>query len=189
VLVPFIQTQRATTTTEAPPEPTEQLLADIRVEVEAWLGGAGIEYQIDDIRLDGSLVRIDAAGLGDPPPIDDLVPRLAAVDDTLVPGLSWARLTTITETTSPSPLELIREELRGEAETWATERDLLLRSFDYDGTRVEIDVTGPVEPDIGRIEAILRDRSGIPSLPVSIYFTQRYRVTTTVQPPPTTVLQ
>ena len=31
------------------------------------------------------------------------------IDDTLVPGLSWARLTTFTEPTPPSPLELTEE--------------------------------------------------------------------------------
>lgn len=179
VLVPYIQTQRATTTTQPPPEPTEQLLAEIRIEVLAWLDESGVDYQLDDIRLDGSLVRIDAAGTGDPPPIDALVPRLAAIDPTLTPGLSWSRLETFTETTPPSPLELTREELRGEVETWSVERGLILEHFDYDGQRVEIDVTGPVEPDIARLEAVLRELAGEETLPVVVYFTERVRVTTT----------
>ena len=179
VLTPFIKTQRATTTTEPPPEPTEQLLVEIRVVVESWLDSAGIDYQIDDIRLDGSLVRIDAAGVGDPPSLDTLVPPLAAIDDTLVPGLSWSRLTTFTETTPPSPLEVTRVALGEEVERWALERGLLLRSFDYDGVRVEIDVTGPLEPEILGIEEALRAIAGDDELPVQVFFTERYRVTTT----------
>lgn len=189
VLVAYLQTQRATTTTEAPPEPTEQLLADIRVEVAAWLDTGGIDYQIDDIRLEGSLVRIDATGTGDPPPIETLLPRLATIDDTLAPGLGWTKLETITETTPPSPIELTREELRGDVERWAEDQDLELRFFDYDGERVEIDVAGPTEPDIAAILATLRADSGIPDLPVDVFFTQRYRVTTTTAPPPTTLLE
>lgn len=189
VLVAYLQTQRATTTTEAPPEPTEQLLAEIRVEVAAWLDTAGIDYQIDDIKLEGSLVRIDATGTGDPPPIDTLVPRLAAIDDTLSPGLGWTRLATITETTAPTPLELTRDALQVEVEAWAESEDLVLRAFDYDGERVTVDVTGPDEPAIRRLLAILRAESGIANLPVDVFFTQRYRVTTTLAPPPTTLLE
>ncbi len=189
VLVAYLQTQRATTTTEAPPEPTEQLLAEIRVEVEAWLDTAGIDYQIDDIQLEGSLVRIDATGTGDPPAIDTLVPRLATIDGGLSPGLGWTRLATITETTAPTPLELTRDALRVEVESWAESEDLELRAFDYDGERVTVDVTGPEEPAIRRLLADLRGQSGIANLPIDVYFTQRYRVTTTIAPPPTTVLE
>lgn len=189
VSVAYLQTQRATTTTEAPPEPTEQLLVQIRVEVAAWLDTGGIEYQIDDIRLEGSLVRIDATGTGEPPPIETLVPRLAAIDDTLSPGLGWTRLETITETTLPSPIELIREELRDDVEIWAQDENLVLQFFDYDGERVEIGVTGPVEPDIATILAVLRADSGIADLEVNVFFTPRYLVTTTTAPPPTTLLE
>ncbi len=188
VLVPYIQTQRATTTTIPPPEPTEQLLAEIRIEVLAWLDETGLDYQLDDIRLDDSLVRIDAAGTGDAPDIDGLVPRLAAIDDTLVPGLTWAELETITATTQPTPLELAREELRVEVEAWVADEDLILRGFEYDGQRVEIDVTGPTEPDIVRLQVALRNQSGVEDLPIDVFFTPRYLVTTTAPPEPSPLL-
>lgn len=182
VRVPYIQTQQATTTTQPPPEPTEQLLAEIRLAVVAWLDETGIDYQLDDIRLDGSLVRIDAAGTGAPPAINDLGPRLAEIDDSLVPGLTWATLATITETTLPTPLELTREELRTVVDEWAVTRNLDLRSFDYDGAQVLIDVTGPVEPDINRLQIDLRAVADNVELPVEVFFTERYRVTTTTAP-------
>jgi uncharacterized hydrophobic protein (TIGR00271 family) len=188
VVVPFIQTQRATTTTQPPPEPTEQLLAEIRVQVIEWLDESGVDYQLDDIRLDGSLVRIDAAGTGDAPAIAGLVPRLAAIDETLSPGLSWVRLETFTETTLPSPLELTREELRAAVAVWAEAEGVELRGFDYDGERAEIDVTGPVAPDIVRLEVALRDLAGNGTLPVDVYFTERYLVTTTTPPEPSPLI-
>ena len=188
VLVPFIQTQRATTTTLPPPEPSEQLLAEIRVEVLIWLEAAGVDYQLDDIRLDGSLVRIDAAGTGDAPAIADLVPRLASIDPSLTPGLSWSQLATFTETTPPSPIELTREAIRGEIEAWAADRRLVLRDFGYDGDRVEIDVLGETEPDIVRLLMTLRDLTGDPDLPVDVYFTGRNLVTTTAPPAPSPLL-
>ncbi len=189
VLVPFIQTQRATTTTEAPPEPTEQLLAQIRVEVLAWLDESGLDFQLDDIQLDGSLVRIDAAGTGGAPDIDSLVPRLAAIDDTLVPGLIWSELETITATTQPTPLELTREELRAEVQVWAADEGLILDGFDYDGERVEVGVIGPAEPDIVRLQVALRTLADAPEMPVDVFFTPRYLVTTTAPPEPSPLLE
>ena len=180
VPVQWVRSRQVTTTTLPPPEPTAELLKQIRVEVEAWLDGAGIEYQIDDIRLDGNLVRIDAAGIGDPPPIDGLVPRLAALDPSLVPGLNWATLATFTETTAPTPLELTREELRAEVDAWAEFRELVVETFDYDGERVSIVATGAREPDIERLTLTLQRIAQNVDLPVEVYFTERHRVTTTV---------
>lgn len=180
-LVQWFRTEEATTTTIAPPEPTEQLLAEIRIEVEAWLDGGGIDYQIDDISLDGSLVRIDAAGTGEPPAISDLLPRLRALDPSLTPGLNWATLTVFTETTVPSQTDLALQDMQTIVELWAEPRSLIVRNVEYDGERVEVDVVGPTEPDIARLELELRDVVGT-EIPVAVYFTQRLQVTTTTQP-------
>lgn len=185
VRVPFIQTQRATTTTEPPPEPTEQLLVEIRAAVTAWLDESGIRYQIDDIQLDGAQVRIDATGTTDAPLLDGLIPRLAAIDESLVPGLAWTRLATFTATTAPTPLELTRRELQAEVDAWARERGLEVSDVTFDGQLVEIDVIGPVEPTIERLEATLREVAGDEGLVLAVYFTERYRVTTTTTPPTT----
>ncbi|MGI9598156.1 MAG: DUF389 domain-containing protein, partial [Acidimicrobiales bacterium] len=180
VPVQWIRIQQATTTTVPPPEPTEQLLAMIRLEVEAWLDESGLDYQIDDVILDGSLVRIDAAGTGEPPDIDTLLPRLAAIDATLSPGLNWATLETITETTVPSPIELTTENMRLLIDQWAADRGLVVLGFSYDGERVEIDVAGSREPDIARLELELR-RAAEANIPVRVFFTERQLVTTTTQ--------
>ncbi len=181
VPVQWIRTQRATTTTEAPPEPTAQLLAEVRVEVEAWLDASGVPYQIDDIALNGTLVRIDAAGTEEPPAIDELLPRLAAIDETLVPALNWVKLETITEEPAPSPLELVTDDMRSIVDEWAAERSLSVSSFDYDGERVEIDVSGASEPDFGSLERALREASDS-EVVVRVYFTERQLVTTTLPP-------
>lgn len=177
--VSWLRSQRATTTTLPPPEPTEQLLADIRVRVEEWLDAGGISYQIDNILLDGNLVRIDAAGTGAPPTIDDLLPRLAEVDPSLQPGLNWATLETITEETIPSPLELTTDQMRLVVDQWADERLLIVRSFSYDGDRAELEVAGSREPDLVRLEEGLAEVTGA-EVPLSVYFTERFLVTTTV---------
>ncbi len=179
VPVQWIRTEAATTTTQPPPEPTEQLLAEIRLAVEAWLDEGGLDYQIDDIILDGSLVRIDAAGTGEPPDIDLLVPRLAEIDSSLSLGLNWAKLATITEETAPSPIELTGQAMRVVIDQWAAERNVVVRSFDYDGERVELDVSGSRQPDIARLELELR-RIGGSDIAIGVFFTERQLVTTTV---------
>ena len=179
VLVQWFRTEQATTTTLPPPEPTEQLLAQIRVEVDAWLSSGDIEYQIDDISLEGSRVRIDAAGTGEPPSISELVPRLTALDETLEPGLTWATLATFTETTLPSQTELALLDMQGIVDEWAEQRGLVVRGVAYDGQRVEVDVLGPVEPDIARLELELQAVADN-EIPVAVYFTQRLQVTTTI---------
>ena len=181
VLVQLFRTEEATTTTLAPPEPTEQLLAEIRVEVEAWLATGDIEYQIDNITLNDSLVRIDATGTGDPPEINDLVARLTELNETLSPGLNWSTLETFTETTLPSQDELDLIDMRTAVDVWASQRNLVVRSVDYDGETVEVDVLGPVEPDIARLELELRQVIG-EDVPVLVFFTQRLQVTTTTRP-------
>ncbi|MEM7325311.1 MAG: TIGR00341 family protein [Actinomycetota bacterium] len=185
VAVQWLRSQRPTTTTLPPPEPTEQLLAEIRVVVEEWLAAGTVSYQIDNILLDGSLVRIDAAGTGAPPTIDDLLPRLAEVDPSLQPGLNWATLETITEETVPSPLELTTEQMELVVEQWAAERLLVLRSFAYDGERAEVEIAGSREPDLTRLEELLADVAG-EEVPLLVYFIQRQLVTTTL--PTTTTI-
>jgi hypothetical protein len=177
--VQWIRTEQATTTTLPPPEPTEQLLADIRVEVDAWLSSGDIEYQIDNISLEGSRVRIDAAGTGEPPSISELVPRLTALDETLEPGLTWATLATFTETTLPSQTELALMDMQTIVDEWAQQRGLVVRGVTYDGQRVEVDVLGPTEPDIARLELELQAVANN-EIPVAVYFTQRLQVTTTL---------
>ncbi len=179
VPVQWIRTEAATTTTQPPPEPTDQLLAEIWLAVEAWLDEGGLDYQVDDIILDGSLVRIDAAGTDEPPDIDLLVPRLAEIDPSLSPGLNWAKLATITEETPPSPIELTGQGMGVVIDQWAQEWDLVIRSFDYDGERVEVDVAGARQPDVARLELELRRLAGA-DIPVDVFFTERQLVTTTV---------
>ncbi|MEM7272141.1 MAG: DUF389 domain-containing protein [Actinomycetota bacterium] len=188
VPVQWFRTQQATTTTIAPPEPTEQLLVQLRAEVVAWLDGTGVTYQLDGVSLDGSLVRIDAAIIGEPPNLDDLLPRLSAIDPSLQPVLNWVELATITEETVPTPLELTREELRAVVEAWAAERDLVVRSFDYDGERIEVEVAGSQEPVLIRLELAILGVLG-EEVPLTVYFTERYVVTTTLPPEVTVITQ
>lgn len=179
VPVQWIRPERATTTTEAPPEPTEQLKVEIRAAVDEWLASADIEYQIDDIVLDEKFVRIFAAGTGQPPPNAELLTRLQAIDPALVPLLAWDPLAVIEPESVPSRLEVDRADMSIVVQRWAQERGLLLAEFEYDGEVIEIDVLGAEQPDVARLELDLWEIAG-DRIPVNVYFTQRQLVTTTL---------
>ncbi len=187
VSVEWIQTLQATTTTLAPPEPTELLLEQISLAVNQWLDESGVTYQIDDITLNGTVVRIDAAVIGELPDVAPLIPMLAAIDPALSPVFNWSTLETFTETTQPSQEELTLEELRTITEAWAESRGLIVQALTYDGERVEIDITGSREPVIDLLEEDLRAVAG-EDLAVSVYFTERLLVTSTTTTTTTLVI-
>lgn len=187
VSVEWVQTRQATTTTLAPPEPTELLLEQISLAVNQWLDESDVTYQIDNISLNGTVVRIDAAVIGERPDIAPLIPMLAAIDPTLSPVFNWSNLETFTETTQPSQEELTLEELRTVTETWAESRGLIVQNLNYDGELVEIDITGSREPIISLLEEDLRAVAG-EDLAVSVYFTERLLVTSTTTTTTTLVI-
>jgi uncharacterized hydrophobic protein (TIGR00271 family) len=180
VLVQWVRTVPATTTTLPPPPETEELLNQIEGEVDAWLAETGEFNQRLSVTLTGNLVFVTAAGLGETPPIESLDNRLKSIDPSLAPVLDWSELTTIPDEEPPSPIEVVREELRGEALRWATQLNLELLAFDYDGERILLQVIGPAEPDITRLTDQFRAMLENDELDVQVFFTPRYQVTTTV---------
>lgn len=177
VTVQWIQSQQATTTTLPP---TEQLVTELETAVLDWLENSGLDFQLDAVRLDGNLVRIDAAGLGPPPDVDDLLPRLASISPVLQPGLNWVTLATITEETVPTPLELAQDRLLTAMTEWAAPRQLVVRSLDFDGQRVEMELAGAVEPNLVVLERAVLEALEVEEIPIEVFFIQRNLVTTTV---------
>ena len=92
--------------------------------MRAWLDDSGIDYQIDAILVADGVVRIDAAGAGDPPSLLDLSERLNGVAAGLTPRLNWSKRETIEPGDEvATPLELVTESIRIEAEAWAAARE------------------------------------------------------------------
>ncbi len=185
VPVQFLKFNQATTTTLPPPEPTERLLADIRVTVERWLNERDLDHRLEDVTLDGDQVRIEVASTDQPPPIEELVTRLQAVNPALSPELAWSELRTITEEAEPSPDEITAESMRTLVDRWAIDRNLVITGFDYDGNRVLIDVSGTEAPDYRELEVALWDEAD-QAVPVQVFFTERALVTTTTSRPTAT---
>jgi len=188
-LVYWIRTDRATTTTTAAPSPDDALRADIESEVRAWLDESGIDYQIDNVIVLNGVIRIDAAGAGDPPSVASLSERIVGLAEGLTPRLNWTHLETIEPGDEVvSPLELVAEAVDAEVRQWARIRGLTVRSVGYDGDLLTVEVAGPQPPTsagLSRLEQLV-DELDTDGHELQVFFTQRVEVTTTIRPPTTT---
>lgn len=192
-LVYWIRTDRATTTTTAAPSPDERLRAAVESEVRAWLDESGIDYRLDNVIVLNGVIRIDAAGAGDPPSVVLLSERIDGLVEGVKPRLNWTQLETIEPgDEEASPFELVDEAVRAAIEQWAGFRNLAVRSVDYDGDLLVIEVAGPRQPstaDLARMEALVGaiDSDGFD---YEVFYIQRVVVTTTTTTlPPTTSAQ
>ena len=187
-IVQWIRTERATTTTSAPPDPNLQLQQAIEAEVNSWLSELGFDYQLDRVSVNEGIVRIDAAGAGDISS-DDLVQlseRLNALAEGLRPRLNWSFRETIEiGGEEVSPLELVTESIGAELRTWAEDIGLEVDDFRYDGDRLEVELIGQQQPStfqMRRLEQTLLNYDD-DGFDLALFFTQRVPVTTTVPEP------
>jgi uncharacterized hydrophobic protein (TIGR00271 family) len=187
-LVRWIRTERATTTTTAPVAADVALKREVEGQVQAWLDESGIDYQIDTILITDGVVRIDAAGTGDPPSLLDLSDRLSGVAQGLTPRLNWSELETIEPGDQiATPLELVTQSIQVEVETWAATRGLTVRSVLFDGETLEVEVVGAEQPSQQAYAELLRSVEELAGseLELKLFFFERVPVTTTTRPPTT----
>ncbi len=180
------ETKQATTTTTIPASDEELRTARTLAVVEAWLdeNDRGNNYQLNVFDLAGSDLILTVSGVGNRPPILDLIDRLEAAgpDDIITPTVQWSQLEEVPlGEEAPAPLEVTRSQLRVLVDAWARPNSLVLTSLTFDGVTLAIDVEGaepaPIEP---LLEAIAEsDLDGAGQIRAEIYFTQRIRLATT----------
>ena len=192
VNVQFIRTDRATTTTTAPPTDEETLLGELEPIVDEWLADNddGSDYDRDPLRLvtsedDGQrTVVINVTGVGDPPPVNDLLDRLAnAVGPELGVRLSWDPRQTVAPEQEATPIEIVEREIEPIIMEWAEQFRLDVLSTDFDGERITIEAIGSVEPRIDNLIDDLRDTVGLVDddpVAIDVLFTEQRRLTTTI---------
>ncbi len=180
-----------TTTTEATTTTAltdEQILAsEVEQVVTMWLdeNGEGLDYELDKILIIDNVVRVDAAGVGEPPSLTDLEERLdAALEQVLAVRLNWIERQVVTPgVTTPTPQEVLALQMRSEVEAFAAaDSSLVLESFDFDGERALIEFIGLAEPEITELVDSLHEVNG-EEFEVNVFFTQRQLVTTTTVDP------
>lgn len=183
VLVQWVRTFRATTTLPAVPTDDEVLRATILPIVETWLAENenGFDYQLDQLVVFEREVRIDVAGTGDPPSVNDLDELLREELDTEISvRLNWTPRETITPGEDQvDPLEVVQDELRLLVDGWAEQRNLIVESVAFDGEQAVISVIGASEPTIYELLEDVEELAG-PDVRVEVLFTQRRPITTTL---------
>ncbi|MEL7155257.1 MAG: DUF389 domain-containing protein [Actinomycetota bacterium] len=189
VVVEWVRIERATTT--APPvlSDEEVLLKDVERVVEAWLAdnsvkADGADFALEHVSINDGQVRVDVAGPGNPPSVEELVERLQSELDAELPvRLNWTERETITPgaSTTVPPIVLTEQEMRVIVDQWAAEAGLTLDTFRYDGESALVEVTGSTEPRIYQLTADLEDVAET-EIRVDVLYTERRRVTTTVPP-------
>ncbi|MEM7339327.1 MAG: DUF389 domain-containing protein [Actinomycetota bacterium] len=184
LVVEWVRTERATTTVPEVLSDEEALVAQVEPIVAAWLAAAGRanDSVVDSITvIDGAVVLVNAAGPGDPPSVDDLAERFEAELGTAVSvQLRWTEQRAITPGASTTtPEQLLEERVVNVVDVWAEQHGVVVDAARLDGDVATILVYGPVEPPIGVITEDIRAIAGS-GTQVDIFFTPRFRVTTTV---------
>ncbi len=178
VLVEWVRTEQITTTTTAPPDPDAELESEVLPVVIEWLDSGGADYEIEEVSVEGDVVRIDVDGAGEPPSIDDLDSLLdEQIDETLTPRLNWTQRETIRPgDNDPTPIDQIQDQMMRFVDTWADEQDVQLREFIYDGELVEAEFAGarsPSQTALAELNEALVEFHGDETLPIEFYFLQR----------------
>ena len=184
VLVEWVRTERATTTTAHVPTGEEILVEQAQPVVEEWLQShkGGSDWELTRLRLGDGVLRVDAVGADDPPPVDDLLRRLHQdLDPFLDVSVNWTtRKTVVPGTTTTLAPEAVLERQLGEVVArWATEHGVTVDSLSLDGDRVRVNLIGSQAPVINPLIVLIQSElGGTPQIEVT--FIERQRLTTTV---------
>ena len=187
IIVEWIRTQQATTTTTAPVAADQLRLERVTAAVEDWLANAEIDYQLDRVSIDDNTVRVNGAFAGDPPSIVDLTEALAEIDPALAPRLNWVELETIQPGDEVvTPLELNSESLATITADWARRRRLVVREFTFDGAALTVEVAGETPPSAISLRQLEEQAlTVVDEVTVEVFYIERRPITTTTTTPTT----
>ena len=167
----------------------QRLADEIETIVDDWLQTGEFDgvRRIDALVIGGGVVRVDASGVGDAPPIEDLTSRLdAELDETLEVQLTWVERRNVTSDNGPTADELLREQIEVLAEEWARDADVAVLDVTYDGLEAVVQVAGEQPPDASDlasdIEELLPEETT-----TRVLFVRRLDITTTTTTTTTTV--
>ncbi len=178
VLLEWVRPEQITTTTTTPADPDIELADEVEPVVVEWLDAGGSDYEIEEVSVEGEVVRIDAAGAGQPPSIDDLDSLLEEkIGQPLSPSLNWTQRETIRPgDNDPTPVDQIEEQMMRFVETWAAGQDVQVREFGYDGEQVDAELAGARSPSATALTELNDAMAGFhdgDDLVMNLYFLQR----------------
>ena len=184
VLVEWVRTERATTTTAYVPTGDEILVEQARPVVEQWLSvhKGDTDWELTRLRLGDGVLRVDAVGGDDPPPVDDLLRRLHEdLDPNLDVSVNWTSRKTVIPgtTTTLAPEAVLERQLVDVAAKWGVPLGVEVESLTIDGDRVNVNLIGAEPPVINSLMVLIQaELGGAPK--INVTFIQRQRLTTTI---------
>ena len=187
VSIEWDRVDQATTTTSELPTTTvvsdeERLVAAVEDIVDRWLDDLGPDAggRRDALSIRDNVMRLDASGTTDAPPLGSLTALLdTELDRTLEVQLTWLKRESVSDAEpTPTPDQLLAERIGVLARDWAAAQGVAVLSTSFDGVDAVIDIAGPNEPDAS---ALVADVTAIidPDDRVTVLFTQRRDITTT----------
>ena len=187
VSIEWDRVDQATTTTSELPTTTvvsdeERLVAAVEDIVDRWLDDLGPDAggRRDALSIRDNVMRLDASGTTDAPPLGSLTALLdTELDRTLEVQLTWLKRESVSDAEpTPTPDQLLAERIGVLARDWAAAQGVAVLSTSFDGVDAVIDIAGPDEPDAS---ALVADVTAIidPDDRVTVLFTQRRDITTT----------
>ncbi len=187
VSIEWDRVDQATTTTTAPPTTTivsdeERLVTAVEDIVDRWLAdlGADAAGRRDELSIVDNVIRLDASGTIDAPPLGTLTSLLdTELDQTFEVRMTWLERESVSDQLpTPTPDEVLAERIGLLAGDWAATQGVSVLSTSFDGVDAVIEVAGPNDPDAsGLVDSVTElldadDR-------VTVLFIQRRDITTT----------
>ncbi len=157
-----------------------RLRADVDRIVNEWLqeGDTDGARRLDALVIGDGVVRVDASGVGETPPLEDLTARLdEELDETLEVQLTWVERRNVTAAQEPTADELLVEQMIDLTTSWADANELSVIAVGYDGDRATIEIAGEDRPDASDLVDDLEEL--LPAdADIAVLFVERVDITT-----------
>jgi uncharacterized hydrophobic protein (TIGR00271 family) len=187
VSIEWDRVDQATTTTTTPPTTTivtdeERLAVAVEGIVDGWLADLGVDAagRRDGLSIVDNVIRLDASGTIDAPPLGSLTTLLdTELDRTFEVRMTWLKRESVTDQLpTPTPDEVLAERIGLLARDWAATQGVSVLSTSFDGVDAVIEVAGPDDPDAtGLVNSVTELLDADDS--VTVLFIQRLDITTT----------
>ena len=182
VVVEWVRTERATTTTARIPTDNELLAEKAEPVVQEWLAANKPPgtFDVQRVIVNAGVVQVNAAGSGHAPSVDDLLDRLQAeVDPALTVRMNWTERQVVDArtTTTVASETILQQDMMDAARQWAEGLGVDVEWLEFSDNVVEVRLSGERAPITN---SLVRSLESIASEPITVevIFTQRQRLTT-----------
>ena len=151
--------------------------AEVRDEVERWLGAIDATYDIDVLTLAPDQLRIDLTSAVPPPSVDLLAQQLEEDLGITVPVLvNWTERTSLRGEVDDAEVEAVRQRVEEIVVRWVADQpDVALSKVTYDGEQVEVELVGSGAQGIAALKLALATEVP-PSTPIVVWMNLRVRL-------------